>query len=137
VNAGSGLISQARDLVLHLQLATLQLYDLHIVGRGMSKLVSNFLFECPMPRLQFRKSFHGHRIRSPRSVEPDEESLARGLWQVDCGLWCNAKNPHFPARHAWLERPPGTDDNSLDLSGYGRRAAEEGERPEKLNFSIS
>jgi hypothetical protein len=65
VNAGSGLISQARDLVLHLQLATLQLYDLHVVGRGMGKLVSNFLFECPVLRLEFRKSFNGNRIRSP------------------------------------------------------------------------
>jgi len=52
---------QARDFVLHQQLATLQLYDLKIVDRRMSPSFANFGFQGPVPSLQFRKMrIYGH-----------------------------------------------------------------------------
>src|SRR5919198_4863702 len=52
---------QARDFVLHQQLATLQLHDLKIVDRRMRASFGNFRLERLMPSFEFRKmGFYGH-----------------------------------------------------------------------------
>src|SRR5258707_2084505 len=70
---------QARDFVLHQQLATFQLPDLKIVDRRMRAGLGNFRFQGPMPPLQFRKmGFYGHvgGFSSARSL-PDPRSVHR------------------------------------------------------------
>jgi hypothetical protein len=52
---------QARDFVLHQQLATLQLHDLKIVDGRMRTGLGDFGIQGPVPSFQFRKmGFYGH-----------------------------------------------------------------------------
>src|SRR6516164_2269494 len=52
---------QARDFVLHQQLATLQLNDLKIVDRRMRAGFGNFRFQGLVPSLELRKMrLYGH-----------------------------------------------------------------------------
>jgi hypothetical protein len=53
VNAA--VVLQARDLVLHMQLAALQFDDFQVVARKMHLRLEDFLLECLMPSLKFRK----------------------------------------------------------------------------------
>jgi hypothetical protein len=46
---------QARDFVLHQQLATFQLHDLKIVDGRMRAGLGNFSVQGPVPPFQFRK----------------------------------------------------------------------------------
>jgi 4-hydroxyphenylpyruvate dioxygenase-like putative hemolysin len=46
---------QTRDFVLHMQLATLQLFEFEIIDRRMRPGFGNFGFKCPVLPLQFRK----------------------------------------------------------------------------------
>ena len=62
MNTGERLVLEPRDLVLHEQLAALELGDLEIVGRRMRKRFGDLRLERPVPFLQFRKlhlSGHG------------------------------------------------------------------------------
>ena len=49
------LVLKARDFVLHLQLAALQIGDREIVGRRMSDGLGDFVFEGLMLPFQLRK----------------------------------------------------------------------------------
>jgi hypothetical protein len=73
---GWALVLEARDFVLHPQLATFQLNDLEIVDRRMSAGISYFRFQGAMPSFQFRKMrFYGHIGKSP---EPDRGRASDG-----------------------------------------------------------
>src|SRR5580700_12097141 len=62
------LVPEAYHFVLHMQLATLRLANLQIVGGRMRERVTDFSLERPVPFLQFRKMrLHGHVGGSPRS----------------------------------------------------------------------
>jgi hypothetical protein len=70
---------QARDFVLHQQLAALQLHDLKIVDRRMRAGFGNFRFQRPVPSLKLRKMrLYGH-VGGFSSVRllPDPESVHR------------------------------------------------------------
>jgi hypothetical protein len=57
-----GSVPQARDLVLQLQLATLEFYDFQIVDRGMLLSFEQFTLQRLMPQFEFRKMrLDGHR----------------------------------------------------------------------------
>jgi hypothetical protein len=64
---------EARDLVLYLQLATLQLDYFQIIRRGMCERFADFRVERPMSFFQFRKMrLHGHMAGSPLQIpKPD------------------------------------------------------------------
>src|SRR5262249_44270082 len=60
-SVGAAVHLQARDFVLHQQLATLQLNDLKIVDRRMRAGFGNFSFQGPVPSLELRKvRLYGH-----------------------------------------------------------------------------
>src|SRR5260370_33386702 len=70
---------QARDYVLHQELAALQLHDLKIVDRRMRAGFGNFRFQRPVPSLKLRKvRLYGH-VGGFSSVRllPDPESVHR------------------------------------------------------------
>jgi hypothetical protein len=48
-------VPETRDLVLHMQFTSLQFYDFEPVDRRMSESFVDFLFQCLMPFLKFRK----------------------------------------------------------------------------------
>ena len=53
--------AKALDLVLYLQLATLQFRNLEVVGRRMGHRIGDFVFERPVLPFKFRKMrLHGH-----------------------------------------------------------------------------
>jgi hypothetical protein len=51
----AGALAQTCYLVLHLQLATLQLCQFEIVRGGMLESVGDFVFKHPVPLFEFRK----------------------------------------------------------------------------------
>jgi hypothetical protein len=51
----------ARDLILHLQLAALQFRDAKIIGRRMLQRLGKLVIECLVPPFKFRKMrLNGH-----------------------------------------------------------------------------
>jgi hypothetical protein len=61
VLVNAGVLPQARNLILHLQLAALQLGDLEIIAGRMQLRFQKLLFQRLMPSFEFRKvRLHGH-----------------------------------------------------------------------------
>jgi hypothetical protein len=61
VNANPDLLPHTRDLILHLQLATLQLGDCQIIRRRVRLCFVYFIFQRLVPSLKFRKvRLNGH-----------------------------------------------------------------------------
>jgi hypothetical protein len=46
-------VAQSRDFVLYLKLTAFQLYDDRVVSGGMRESVRYFLFQGPVPRLEY------------------------------------------------------------------------------------
>jgi hypothetical protein len=86
VNARVGFVLQAGDFILHLQLATLQFRDRHVVDRGVRHGVGQLLFQRLVLPFQFRKMrLDGHRWNLLCQI-PDGLSLPEPLRQVDAAV---------------------------------------------------
>jgi hypothetical protein len=56
-------MAQPFDLVLHLQFATFEFHDSQIIDRWMGQAFGDFVFQCLMSSLQFRKvRLHRHAV---------------------------------------------------------------------------
>jgi hypothetical protein len=72
----AGVLLQAHDLVLHLQLAALKLGDPQIVGRWMGLGFVDFLLQRLVPSFELRKvRLNGHARFLLMSKVPDSQSL--------------------------------------------------------------
>jgi len=86
VHARGFVVPQAGDLVLHMQLATLQVHDRGIVDRRMRHGISQFSLERFVLTLQFRKvRLHGHRASLLCQI-PDLNILTEAPRQVTDGF---------------------------------------------------
>src|SRR5262245_26386993 len=84
-------LAQARDLVLHLQLAALELHHLQVVDRRMRESFVYLVFEGPVASFEFRKMrLNGHVACLLVRLMPDTESLHQApplstlVWGVHC-----------------------------------------------------
>jgi len=96
VYACAGIVSQTSDLVLHLQLAALEVRECDVVDRRMRQSFVQFAFQC------FVLPFSSARCAW---MDIDEASFVRFLtwgslpesaWQVDGLLLCAAANTRDP-----------------------------------------
>jgi hypothetical protein len=63
----AGFLPEPRDRVFDVQLAALEFNNSQIVGRRMCQCFTNFLFQCPVTFLEFRKMrFDRHLAASLR-----------------------------------------------------------------------
>jgi hypothetical protein len=82
----AGLVPQARDLVLQLQLSTLQFGQLEFIRGWMRTSFGDFRFKRPVPQLEFGNLRRcGHLSGLLVSYEPDLEASHRERQNFDMG----------------------------------------------------
>jgi hypothetical protein len=119
------------DLVLHLQFATLELHDSHIINRWMGQAFGDFVFERLMFSLQFRKvRLHRHAVcllnqwLSLQFKYSADSAQARRYIRVRSAA--NRRKPLIGVDFLTLERPCGKRNNCRAFAETIRPSASSG-----------
>jgi hypothetical protein len=82
-------VLKSYNRILQQQLATLQLRDREVVGRGMGNRLGQFGLKRPVLLFEFRKvHWHRHTIGLHKSIFPSRMEFCHDFWDKSMAVCC-------------------------------------------------